>query len=255
MPPLESVWPIASPGLHAALGLSLGLVVGSYLATVFVRWPEGDTAAGFSRSRCDSCGRQLRWYEIVPLLSFFVLQGRCRSCQARIGRTHLVFELLCGAAGAFLFASGNAGLAPIIWLLIALAFFDATYFWLPNALVIALGLASILAPPWQEDSSYVARLWGGAIGFTSLWFISAAHRSVRKREGLGRGDAKMFGAIGLWTGLLGLPTLLLLACLIGLVDALRRLTGGADARTVHLPFGTYLAVGTIMMVLLKSQIA
>ncbi len=83
------------------------------------------------------------------------------------------------------------------------------------------------------------------MGFSILWLVAATYRRIRSQDGLGGGDAKLFGAIGLWVGALDLPLVLLIACAIGLVDAGLRLRGGAEARSLRLPLGTYLCVATL----------
>ncbi len=238
--PLEPwIWP-------AALGL-LGLVFGSFIATLAIRWPEGRSVAG-GRSACDGCGKALGPHELVPVLSFAVQRGKCRACGAPIARSHLWVELAGLAIGvsAGLAAPGWNGAAAALfgWLLLALAALDLAAFWLPNLLTGALaltGLAFGFGP--IED-----RLIGGVAGFLSLWLVAEAYRRLRGREGLGGGDPKLFGAIGLWLGWDMLPGVLLLACLIGLTAAIllrvaeRRLTM-AD----RLPFGAPLAASAYVL--------
>ncbi|PCD02712.1 prepilin peptidase [Sphingomonas spermidinifaciens] len=228
VPPL--LWPVL-------LGV-LGAVFGSFIAVIAIRWPAGERARG--RSRCDACGETLGAGELVPVLSFVVQRGRCRRCGARIGRSHFIIELLGLTIGvvAGLVAPGVEGVAGAVfgWLLLALGAIDLAAFWLPNRLVAALaltGLASALtAPPPIAD-----RLIGGAAGFGVLWLVAAAYRRLRGRMGLGGGDPKLFGSIGLWLGWRALPGVLLAACIIGLVCAVvLRMRGDAK-----LPLGTLLA--------------
>lgn len=226
-----------------ALGV-LGVVAGSFLATLVVRWPAGRTLGG--RSACDGCGRTLGAGELVPLLSAAASRGRCRGCGARIDPVHPAMELACVAVGASAgwAAPGLEGAAGAAfgWLLAALAALDRRAFWLPDRLVLPLAAIGLvgdvagLAPPLTE------RLIGGAGGFALLWAVAAGYRRLRGREGLGGGDPKLFGAIGLWLGWRVLPAVLLVAGLIGLgVVAFRALSGRPMARTDALPLGTLLA--------------
>ncbi len=160
-------------------------------------------------------------------------------------------ELACSVAGALCFVAGAPMLAPLAWLAITLAFFDARYLWLPNQLVAAFAVCAAFAPAWLDCTTATTRIAGGAIGFVSLYLLARVYRSVRKREGLGGGDAKLFGALGLWVGAPSLPTVMLGACAIGLAHALFRLRIGEDARTVRLPLGTYLMITTLIMIGLK----
>jgi len=234
-------------GWPVLLGV-LGLVFGSFIATLAIRWPEG-RAVSKGRSACDSCGKALRAHELVPVLSYALQRGRCRGCGAPIRPSHLVTELLGLAIGvaAGLAAPGLEGAAGAIfgWLLLALAALDLAAFWLPNLLTGALAVAGLALglftdfPPVLND-----RLLGGALGFGGLWLVATLYRAVRKRHGLGGGDPKMFGAIGLWVGWDKLPVVLLLACLIGLGGVAVLLLAGrrVDAAT-RLPFGVLLAMG------------
>ncbi|MEI9850898.1 MAG: prepilin peptidase [Sphingomonas sp.] len=241
--PIEPwVWP-------AGLGL-LGAVFGSFIATVVVRWPEGRSAMK-GRSQCDGCGKPLGPHELVPVLSYAVLRGRCAGCEAAIRPSHTVIELLGLAIGVLsgIAAPGadGAALAVFGWLLLALAAIDLAAFWLPDALTGALAAAGLacgligMGPPLED------RLIGGAAGFASLWLIAAAYRALRGREGLGGGDPKLFGAIGLWVGAQGLPIVLLLASLMGLAAVLllrlggRRLGDAGSAAARHLAGGVGMA--------------
>ncbi len=238
------------PGFSMGLGLILGLVIGSYFATILWRWPRGQSA-NRGRSRCDGCGRRLSLYELIPLLGPVLARGRCRICGHRIGWRHSQVELICGILGAYCFGTGMAWLAPLAWLLILLAWFDARHLWLPNPLLAALACVAVLTPS-TEFLTMALRLLGGVIGFAILWLVAATYRRVRNKDGLGGGDPKLFGAIGLWVGALDLPLVLSIACAIGLVDAGLRMRGGADARTLALPLGTYLCIATLGLLVFVS---
>lgn len=231
--------------LWAAGGGLLGLLIGSHLATLVVRWPTGQEAS-CGRSRCDGCGRTLGPAELLPLLSYIMMQGRCRTCGNAIDRVHPTIEVLAGLVGllSFLFEPGWGGLAGAVlgWLLIALATLDLRHFWLPDRLTLALAFAGLafaaVVPPPLAD-----RLIGAGAGYGALASIAWVYRRTRGRDGMGGGDPKLLGALGLWLGWRALPLLLLGASLLGLAGALAaRLAGrpvGLDAR---LPLGTLLAI-------------
>lgn len=223
----------------------LGAIVGSFIATLVVRWPEGRSVVA-GRSACDGCGRTLRAWELVPLASALALRGRCSACGGQIDPVHGRVELACLAVGlsAGLAAPWPQAAAGAVfgWLLVALAALDWRHFWLPDRLTAALalgGLASVgVAPPDLTE-----RLIGGAAGFGSLWVIAEVYRRVRGREGMGGGDPKLFGAIGLWIGWRLLPSVLVVAGMVGLgVVLFRRWRGEAVAGDAALPFGALLAV-------------
>lgn len=226
-------------------GFVLGAIAGSFLATIVVRWPRGETVVR-GRSRCDGCGRTLTGFELVPLLSGLVQRGKCRSCGGAIDRDHLTIELAAAAIGAaaFGFSPGlaGAGWALFGWLLLALAALDLRHFWLPDRLTaplagLGLALGGVTSGAWPLD-----RLVGALAGFISLWVTGAAYRRLRGRDGLGLGDAKLLGGIGAWLGWQALPFVLLAGSLIGLIAAA---VSGELTRDRHVPFGAALAAGAL----------
>ncbi|MBO9712065.1 A24 family peptidase [Sphingomonas sp.] len=226
----------------ALLGV-LGLVFGSFIATVAIRWPEGRSPFS-GRSACDGCGRTLKPIELVPVLSFLALRGRCGTCGARIARSHLAIELLGGAIGVLSGLMGPEGAALAIcgWLLLALGALDLAALWLPNELTGALALTGIGAGLLGLGPTLEVRLIGLAAGFGSLWLVASLYRRLRGREGLGGGDPKLFGAIGAWIGWEGLAYVLLAASLLGLLTVmLLRLGGRRLGMQDRLPLGVFLA--------------
>ena len=229
----------------AGLGL-LGAILGSFIATLVVRWTQ-DRSVLRGRSVCDGCRTPLKPIELVPLFSFVVQRGRCRRCGSAIDPRHVGIETLALAIGvaAGWAAPGPAGLAGAIfgWLLLAPAALDLTEMWLPDRLTALLATGGIATGILGAEPALPDRLIGGAGGFAGLWLIGWSYRRLRRREGLGGGDPKLFGAIGLWLGWRTLPAVLLVACLVGLGVVAwqlvtRRPVGGGDA----MPLGTLLAI-------------
>ncbi|MEN2746166.1 A24 family peptidase [Sphingomonas sp. T9W2] len=235
LPPI--VWPVL-------LGV-LGAVFGSFIATLTIRWPQGRSVA-VGRSACDGCGRTLRATELLPLASFVALWGRCSRCGTRIAPSHVVTELLGAAIGiiAGLAAPGFDGVAGAVcgWLLLALGAVDLAAFWLPDRLTLTLAITALVGGMAGAAPDLGERLIGGAGGFVILWLIAALYRQIRGRTGLGGGDPKLFGAIGLWLGWRALPVVLLIASLAGLAVVLvMAVAGRRPTVTDRLPLGTLLA--------------
>jgi leader peptidase (prepilin peptidase)/N-methyltransferase len=246
MEDLASMIASAPRWLLAVLLGVLGAILGSFIAALVIRWPQGRSVLA-GRSQCDACDAVLGPVDLVPLLSALVLRGRCRRCDAAIDPLHWRVELggLAIGVSAGLMMGGPAALAVAVfgWLLLALAALDMTEFWLPDRLTLALALAGIasgisgIAPPLED------RLIGGVAGFAALWAIGAAYKAARGREGLGGGDPKLLGAIGLWLGWRMLPILVVLASMVGLGVVLFWLVTGRGARADdRLPFGALLAI-------------
>jgi leader peptidase (prepilin peptidase)/N-methyltransferase len=224
----------------------LGAILGSFIAALVIRWPEGRSVMR-GRSACDRCRRTLGPDELIPLLSFAVQRGRCRGCGARIDARHPAIEAAGLAIGAVagLVAPDATGLAGAMfgWILLALAALDVTAFWLPDRLTGSLAATGMLAGAIGFDPPLSDRLIGGVAGFAVLAAIAWGYRALRHRDGMGGGDPKLFGAIGLWLGWRMLPAVLVMASLVGLgVVLFAHLTGRRMTRETALPFGALLAV-------------
>lgn len=232
------LWPVA-------LGV-LGAVIGSFLATLVIRWPQ-ERSVLQGRSHCDGCDAVLGPRDLIPLASAALARGRCRHCGARIDPRHWQIELAALGIGvlAGLVVPGPAAFAGSVfgWLLLTLAALDITEFWLPDPLTLMLALAGLVAGAVGIEPPLVDRLIGGVAGFGALWFVGFAYKRVRGREGLGGGDPKLLGAIGLWLGWRMLPAVLLLAALTGLAFVLfGMLRGRAAKMDDRMPFGALLAI-------------
>jgi leader peptidase (prepilin peptidase)/N-methyltransferase len=237
---------VSEPAIWALILGGLGAIVGSFSAAIVLRWPEGRSVMA-GRSACDACGRTLRAYELVPLLSAAIQRGRCRHCGSRIDPWHWRIEAAAVVVGvtAGLIAPGPNAVAGAVfgWLLLVLAALDWRAFWLPDRVTALLALAGIAGAAAGLEPALEDRLIGGVLGFGVLWAIATGYRLIRGREGLGGGDPKLLGAIGLWLGWRPLPAVLVVAGLIGLgILLVRRIRGQAVARDDALPLGTLMAL-------------
>ncbi len=227
---------------------AFGLVIGSFLATVAVRWPAGRGLGG--RSVCDGCATPLRARDLVPLLSWLAQRGRCRHCSAAIDPAHPAVELACAliGLGAALLVPGWQALAwaGFGWTLVLLLALDIRALWLPDVLTLPLAAAGLALAASTGASALTDRLIGGALGFASLTIVAFLYKRLRHRDGMGGGDPKLFGAIGAWLGWQLLPHVLLAACMVGIVIvALRAARGERVVATDALPFGALLAMAAL----------
>lgn len=243
---------------HPLAGALLGLIIGSFLATILVRWPAGQSVIS-GRSRCDHCQTELGPVDLIPVVSYFLRWGKCRSCGQRIAPEHPAIEITAALIGALAFAlaPGVEGLlgALLGWQLLLLAALDVKHQWLPDRLTILLVTSGLLAGlildvPVPED-----RVIGAIAGFVTFSAIRYLYFRLRGKEGLGQGDAKLLAGIGAWLGWTALPVVILLACLVGLSGILlSRLKGKPVDRDTALPFGSYLAVAAFPLWLVTTTI-
>jgi leader peptidase (prepilin peptidase) / N-methyltransferase len=223
----------------AVLGALTGAIVGSFLATLVLRLARGEQAVT-GRSRCDQCQRKLKPHELVPLVSRLWLRGHCPACGAVIDPVHWQIELVATVIGAVSISLApdwpGVALALFGWMLLPLAWLDWRYYWLPDRLVAPLAAAGLLLGG-LFGVPLADRLTGGLVGWVALTLLLVGYARLRARDGLGRGDPKLLGAIGLWLGWMPMAPLLALAAGAGLVVALAR----GLKRTDPIPFGTMLA--------------
>lgn len=236
-------------------GAVAGLIAGSFIATLVLRWPAGRGLGG--RSHCEGCARVLGIRDLVPVASYLAVRGHCRACGSEIDRRHLHIEVACAFVGAIALgvAPGVAGMAGALfgWQLLALAALDFEHFWLPDRLTGLLGLTGLLAA-WVTGDPLAARLIGGASGFASLFMIAWIYEWLRGRKGMGAGDPKLLGAIGLWLGWRALPFVLVAASAVGLLAvAVAALRGKRIAGNTQLPLGTLMAVAAFPVWMLGTQ--
>ena len=242
----------------------LGLLGGSVLNVVAHRGPRlwgltdapdggGDSEDRYDlfapRSHCPACGRTLSPVELIPLLSWIGLRGRCRTCGARIGARYPAMEaagLGAGVLCAFAYP-GAAALPALLFCLLILgaAVIDAETGYLPDALTGPAVWTALLASAFGLGAPPAAAILGAAAGYLAFRAIAAAYEGARGREGLGRGDAKLLAAGGAWLGPLALPLVVFAAAAAGLAFALAtgRREGGDAVR-----FGPFLAAGILLAI-------
>jgi leader peptidase (prepilin peptidase)/N-methyltransferase len=234
------------------LAVLFGLVIGSFLNVVISRLPEQEPFWA-SRSRCPHCRHILPWEDLIPLLSYLWLRGRCRFCDHPISWRYPAVELATGllALGLWLRFSGSGLLwvyGPFTAALVVLTVLDLQYFWLPNLITlpgIGLGLAAALIVP---QLNFLSALSGALLGAALFQGVRWVYARVTggERQGMGLGDVKLMAFIGAVLGVEALPWVLLssaaLGSLVGLVVAWR--TG--QGRLTPIPYGPFLVVGALL---------
>jgi leader peptidase (prepilin peptidase)/N-methyltransferase len=246
--------------IRLAVAIPFGLVFGSFLTVAISRVPAGESLVR-PRSRCPSCGTQIRNRDNIPVLSWILLAGRCRACRTRISPIYPLTELatcalFVGAALTFDDPWVAVLLAPFLGLLVALTVIDVRHRIIPNRLVypaflIAAGYLVVArvagAPVDLLDSSIGLLAYGGGLLIVAL--IAP--------KGMGMGDVKLAGLVGLVLGALGLRYVGVAAgvgILVGGVAAIVALIGGASRKS-GLPYGPSIAVGAIVAAFAGDQIA
>ena len=220
---------------------------------VIHRLPRGESLV-HPRSRCPACGRQIAEYDNIPIVSWLALRGRCRHCGEPISPRYPVVELLTALAFAAVvlvrgFDDDLILELPFVAALIALAGVDLDHKLLPNKIVYPLAAYGLIATLLVERDDLVEHLIAGAGAFA---FLLAA--VIAYPRGMGMGDVKLAGAMGLYLGAAVIPALLaafLCGSLAGMVILARE---GVAARKKAIPFGVFLALGGIVGVLAGPEL-
>jgi leader peptidase (prepilin peptidase)/N-methyltransferase len=239
----------------------LGLLVGSFLNVVVARIPEGRSVTR-PRSACPGCATPIAARDNVPLLSWVLLRGRCRHCREPISRRYPAVEASTAAlwvAVALRFGptATTAALDAFAAGLIALAFIDAERYLLPKRIVYttaALSGACLLVGA-AADGQW-ARL-GTALGCAAGAFVLFFALHAVNPRWLGFGDVRLAAVIGLVLGWLGVPYLLvglLAANLAGVAVAVVLMAAGRMRRTTPMPYGVFLAGGSLLAALVGSPL-
>ena len=257
------------PALAIGLLFGFGLLVGSFLNVVILRLParmewswrqEAREILGqpeayepkppglvVSRSACPKCGHALSAWENIPVLSFLLLRGRCRACQAPISRQYPAVELVTGllfAACAWRFGiSVELGFAlAFTAALVALSGIDLRTTLLPDQIVLPLLWLGLLASLVTLFVDPVSAILGAAAGYLSLWSVTALFKLLTGKDGMGAGDFKLLAALGAWCGFKAVLPIILVSSVVGAVIGSIWLATAGKHRDTQIPFGQYLAI-------------
>lgn len=233
------------PILLAYAGL-LGAVIGSFLNVCILRWgAEPKQSIVRPASHCPKCGRGLRWFDNIPIVSWLVLRGRCRGCGEPISVQYPLIELATALLWAFMawrYGFGLEALRAAVFgtLLLGIALTDARAYIIPDEFSLGgLGLGVVFALLAGRQPLGTALL-GAAVGFALLWLVAVLGEWMFKQEAMGGGDIKMMAMVGAFLGWQGTLLTVFLGALIGsLVFVPLSLVG----RKQLVPFGVFLAIG------------
>jgi leader peptidase (prepilin peptidase)/N-methyltransferase len=230
-----------------------GALIGSFLNVVAHRVPAGESLVS-PGSHCPHCGAAVRPYDNIPVVSWLVLRGRCRDCGGPISIRYPLVELLTALVFAAVvavrgFDNDLVLELPFVAALIALAAIDFDHKLLPNKIVYPLAAYGVIATLLVDRDDLVENLIAGAGAFA---FLLAA--VIAYPRGMGMGDVKLGGAMGLYLGLSIVPALLaafLSGSIVGIAIIARE---GAEGRKKAVPFGVFLALGGIVGVLAGPEL-
>ena len=231
-----------------------GLVWGSFLNVLIDRLPNGENVF-WGRSHCDYCKKPLRWFELIPVISFIMQGGRCLRCKRKLSWQYPVVELITGL-GFFSFWYATSYYVPITfsaWIIFSsfLVMFvtDIKYQIIPDSMVIASLLSSLawvwFGLPHGEFLSHILSAMGSCLLFFALWLIT-------KKRGMGLGDVKLSFVLGILLGYPQIVMALYVAFLTGALAGVILILRGAKTLKSKIAFGPFLIIGTTAIILFQS---
>ena len=243
------------------LVLAFGLLIGSFLNVVVARLPH-DISVVRPRSKCPGCQAPIAWYDNVPVLSYLVLRGRCRSCRSGISIRYPTIELL--TALLFLAVTARFGIGwliplrdlPFVAALVAITFIDLEHRIIPDELSLGGLVLGLLTAYWVPGLGIYWSVLGAALGYASFGLLSWGYLKAKGRMGLGGGDVKLLAMMGAFLGPMAVFHVILISSLLGSVVGLGyaaylKTRGEADSLMgVALPFGPFMVVAALYVYLL-----
>lgn len=220
--------------------------IGSFLNVVIYRLPRAMNIA-YPASHCPHCQSRLRFWHNIPLLSFLYLKAKCGFCKKPISSRYPLIEILTVILSliAYLQFGFTLLLLPVLlftYALIALTFIDIDSQILPDVITLPLLGIGLALNTFEYFTSPVDAIWGMLIGFSALFIIDYLYYLLRKRHGIGMGDAKLLAAIGAWLGAYALVPVILAASLLGILCAVILILMKRLKHDMPIPFGPFLAI-------------
>jgi leader peptidase (prepilin peptidase)/N-methyltransferase len=236
----------------------LGCCLGSFLNVCIYRLPQNLSIIS-PRSFCPRCRTQIRSYDNIPLLSYFLLRGRCRNCGEKISWRYPLVEAITGILAVALFLKYGLSLSFFAFLaftmaLLVITFIDLDHRVIPDVISLPGIVIGFLFSFFQPNVSVLESLIGVAAGGGSLFVVALAYEAVAKREGMGGGDVKLLAMIGAWMGWKAVLFTLFFASISGTL-----IGGGAmlihkQGRHYAIPFGPFLASSALAYLFFGPQI-
>jgi len=240
-----------------------GLIIGSFIALAAVRIPAGESVFA-PRSHCRTCARVLKWHENIPVLSYFMLRGRCRGCRSPISARYPVMEVATAALTVLTYLEVQPWPRFLVYLLLfvlplwLLVLIDWEHLLLPDVITVP-GIAAGFLVHWLDGqylqpisfgASHYGLLQGSLLGMIAgggtLFLIGEIYLRLRGREGMGGGDIKMAAMIGAFVGWKAVFLIFFLASLLGILLGILWILLGRAGRDTPLPFGSCLGLAAIL---------
>ena len=240
----------------------LGGLWGSFANVCIYRLPKGKGVVS-GRSFCPNCKKLIIWKDNIPIISFLFLNGKCRNCKKKIPSQYLLIELITIVHFLVIYYLFGITITTLLFLILGLSFIiiffiDLKHYIIPNILTFPLmiiGFIKSFDPNLNPIfPNFINSLIGGIFGYFVIWSIIYFYKQVRKKEGMGLGDAKLLSAIGFWFGWISIPFVIFLSSIIALLFVIPSLIKKSKKLSSQIPFGPYIIIGTLIYLIFESNI-
>ena len=235
-----------------------GAVVGSFLNVCICRLPKGESVVS-PPSHCPACGYKIPFYDNVPIVSYLLLRGACRSCGAPISLQYPLVELITALLALFLFMRfGLSFPFAVLFLfcaaMVVITFIDLEHFIIPDVISlpgIAIGfVVSFFIPRLGWQGSLLGILAGGG----SLYLVATLYHLFTGKEGMGGGDIKLLAMMGAFFGWKAVPFIIFTSSLVGSVIGVTVMLIQKKDSKLAIPFGPFLALGALLYIFFGRQV-
>ena len=239
----------------------MGGLWGSFANVCIYRLPL-DKGVALGRSYCTKCKKQIVWYDNIPIISYLLIEGKCRKCKKKISFQYPLVELLNILTFVIIYFFYGITFTTILLIALSLTFLiiffiDLEHFIIPNNLtypMMILGFIKSFDPNLNSlFPNYVNSLIGGFFGYGIIWLIIFFYKVLRNKEGMGLGDAKLLAVIGFWFGWISVPFILFSSSVVALISVMPSLLNKSKKLSSEIPFGPFIIVGCILYIIFIEQ--
>ena len=239
----------------------IGGLWGSFANVCIYRLPINKNIA-LGRSFCTNCKKKIAWFDNIPVLSYLILRSKCRNCKKKISFQYFLVELLGILNFTVIYLLFGITLTTILLIILSLAFLiiffiDLRHYIIPNSItypMMILGFIKSFDPNLNSIfPNYINSLIGGIFGYLMIWSIIYFYKQIKKKDGMGLGDAKLFAVIGFWFGWISIPFIIFLSSIIALIYVLPDLLKNSKKMSSQIPFGPFIIIGTIFYLVFQDN--
>lgn len=234
-----------------------GAIFGSFANVVIYRMPRGESVVR-PGSFCRSCNTPIRWYNNIPILSWFLLRGKCAKCGAKYSFRYPFVELLMGllfAAAGLHFGFQWTLIEALIFIfcVVTASFIDIDHMILPDKFTLSGIVIGLIGAALNPDRNFMDALYGVLMGGGFLWAVAYLYFVFRGREGMGGGDIKLLAWIGALLGWQAIPVVIMVSSILGAIFGIVLALRTKDGMSRAIPFGPYLAGAALLYLLFDGN--